>query len=136
VAAEPLAVKESTAMPNKSDNSPTDLEWEARTLCSDEDCIGVIGPEGRCLECGRVYDGDLPENIDVVMPPSEEEDGAGVENGVEADASDGVAPASETERQDADDEWAHRRLCEDENCIGVIGPDGRCMECGRKVGKS
>lgn len=28
-------------------------------------------------------------------------------------------------------EWNQRRLCSDENCIGVIGPDGRCKECGR-----
>ena len=30
-----------------------------------------------------------------------------------------------------DDHWANRRLCPDGNCIGVIGPDGRCKECGR-----
>jgi len=28
-------------------------------------------------------------------------------------------------------DWENRRLCSDENCIGVIGPDGRCKECGR-----
>ncbi len=28
-------------------------------------------------------------------------------------------------------EWADRRLCSDGNCIGVIGPDGRCKECGK-----
>jgi hypothetical protein len=28
-------------------------------------------------------------------------------------------------------EWDRRRLCSDENCIGVIGPDGRCKECGK-----
>ena len=37
-----------------------DLEWEKRTLCSDGNCIGVIGADGRCKECGKVYDGDLP----------------------------------------------------------------------------
>jgi hypothetical protein len=30
-----------------------------------------------------------------------------------------------------DSGWASRRLCSDENCIGVIGPDGRCKECGK-----
>ena len=32
---------------------------------------------------------------------------------------------------DAAAEWADRRLCSDGNCIGVIGPDGRCKECGK-----
>lgn len=32
---------------------------------------------------------------------------------------------------DAAAEWADRRLCSDGNCIGVIGPDGRCNECGK-----
>ena len=30
--------------------------WEERILCSDESCIGVIGADGRCKECGRPYD--------------------------------------------------------------------------------
>ncbi|MDR1111714.1 MAG: zinc ribbon domain-containing protein [Deltaproteobacteria bacterium] len=25
----------------------------ARQLCSDESCIGIIGPDGVCTECGR-----------------------------------------------------------------------------------
>jgi len=31
--------------------------WEERRLCSDESCIGVIGPDGRCKECGRPAEG-------------------------------------------------------------------------------
>jgi hypothetical protein len=31
----------------------TDRDWENRVLCSDESCIGVIGPDGRCKECGK-----------------------------------------------------------------------------------
>ena len=30
-------------------------EWDDRTLCSDENCIGVIGPDGRCRECGKAH---------------------------------------------------------------------------------
>jgi hypothetical protein len=40
------------------------------------------------------------------------------------DAEAGPAPVH-------DAEWDNRRLCSDENCIGVIGPDGRCKECGK-----
>ena len=38
---------------SESDNS----DWENRILCSDESCIGVIGPDGRCKECGKPYEG-------------------------------------------------------------------------------
>ena len=30
-------------------------DWENRVLCSDESCIGIIGPDGRCKECGKPY---------------------------------------------------------------------------------
>lgn len=30
-------------------------DWDQRVLCSDGDCIGVIGPDGRCKECGKPY---------------------------------------------------------------------------------
>jgi len=36
--------------------SDADLEWEQRKLCVDESCIGVIGPDGRCKECGKPYE--------------------------------------------------------------------------------
>jgi hypothetical protein len=28
--------------------------WEARTLCPDGSCIGVIGPDGHCGVCGKI----------------------------------------------------------------------------------
>ena len=34
-----------------------DDSWENRTLCLDESCIGVIGPDGRCKVCGKPYPG-------------------------------------------------------------------------------
>ncbi len=34
---------------------------------------------------------------------------------------------------DPDDPFADRVLCSDEACIGVIGPDGRCKECGKPL---
>jgi hypothetical protein len=33
-------------------------DWESRVLCSDGNCIGVIGPDGRCKECGKPYEGE------------------------------------------------------------------------------
>ena len=42
-------------MKDKNPKSKLDIEWENRKLCSDESCIGVIGPDGRCKECGLPY---------------------------------------------------------------------------------
>ena len=116
---------------SKSDKSQADQEWEARTLCSDDGCIGIIGPDGRCLECGRPYDGDLPENFAAATSPLEtaaDEKQADEANDAIAPHTAGLAPETP---QAVDDEWAARELCPDESCIGVIGPDGRCLECGR-----
>ncbi len=47
-------------------------------------------------------------------------------------------PMEADERRNGDDpveddtsQWSRRRLCSDGNCIGVIGADGRCKECGK-----
>lgn len=105
----------------------TDVDWDNRVLCSDESCIGVIGADGRCKECGRLYEGELP----VSESPAEDipVDEAADETEPQQDpAPETAAPESETD--DADD-WDKRTLCIDESCIGVVGPDGRCKECGK-----
>ncbi|MDD5459950.1 MAG: hypothetical protein PHF37_11225 [Phycisphaerae bacterium] len=91
-------------------------DWDKRILCSDESCIGIIGPDGKCKECGKPYDGKLPvepvvENIQAVTAESPKE--------VSADAES--------------DDWGNRVLCSDESCIGVIGADGKCKECGKPL---
>ena len=47
---------------NERATAPTDIEWKHRVLCSDGNCIGVIGPDGSCKECGKKYEGTLPED--------------------------------------------------------------------------
>lgn len=91
-------------------------DWEKRILCSDESCIGTIGPDGKCKECGKAYKGELPASHGIVSskPIAEE-------------AQKTEATASE------DDDWGKRVLCSDESCIGVIGPDGKCKECGKPL---
>ena len=42
--------------PADDDESPVD--FASRKLCSDGTCIGVIGPDGRCKECGKPYTGE------------------------------------------------------------------------------
>lgn len=114
-------------MPMGKGKTDLDLEWESRTLCSDENCIGVIGENGRCKECGKTFDGEPPameegmsERASVSEP---EENEAAISEPHEAAISEGT--------EDIDSEWKNRRLCGDGNCIGVIGADGRCKECGK-----
>lgn len=104
-----------------------DLEWEKRTLCSDGNCIGVVGADGRCKECGKAYDGDLP--VKGEGEPEEEPDTDSAKD--EAVVSDHQEQTITEEDADIDSEWEKRRLCSDGNCIGVIGADGRCKECGK-----
>ncbi|MCP4748849.1 MAG: hypothetical protein GY874_22365 [Desulfobacteraceae bacterium] len=114
--------------------SRKDMGWENRVLCSDGNCIGVIGPDGRCKECARVYEGELPESL--------KQNGGSHESGEnriresaawpEKTDQDSIEKDEEAlqENVNSDDQWHQRRLCSDGNCIGVIGPDGRCKECG------
>ncbi|MCG6909883.1 MAG: hypothetical protein LJE94_07130 [Deltaproteobacteria bacterium] len=114
-------------MNEKNKRSQADIEWENRTLCSDESCIGVIGPDGRCKECGLPFDGEFTP----LQPVDETGDAsAGPEENATADRGDDTAEDFE---EDMDVEWENRTLCSDESCIGVIGPDGRCKECGRPL---
>jgi hypothetical protein len=90
-------------------------DWEKRILCSDESCIGVIGGDGKCRECGKAYEGALPEGS----------------------AADSVQDTVPEEQKSADEhpdhDWDNRVLCLDESCIGVIGADGKCKECGKPL---
>ena len=108
----------------------SDSEWEQRVLCSDGNCIGIIGADGRCKECGLPYDGELPSPVADTPAADDEVDGSSSEQPMtEADArvDDDAADGSDG----TDDSWDNRTLCADESCIGIIGPDGRCKECGR-----
>ena len=108
----------------------SEKEWEQRTLCSDGSCIGIIGADGRCKECGLPYDG---EPSSPVADANTEDDFMG---GIPADQqktveTEPVGDASVIISDEPDDAWENRTLCVDESCIGVIGPDGRCKECGK-----
>lgn len=94
------------------------IDWDARVLCSDESCIGTIGPDGKCRECGKPYEGVLPE-------------GHGQETVKVAAVEETTSVA--TQDADPDDNWDERVLCSDGACIGVIGQDGKCKECGKPL---
>lgn len=94
------------------------IDWDKRVLCSDESCIGTIGPDGKCRECGKPYEGILPE-------------GHGNDDAPESMTEASAKVSAET--AESDDEWDKRVLCSDGACIGVIGPDGKCKECGKPL---
>jgi hypothetical protein len=106
-----------------------ELAWQKRILCSDETCIGVIGPDGRCKECGQPYQGDLDQDAtDPHLDPDEEL--------LEAEDPELVAVVENPDREEntiSDEDWEKRILCSDESCIGVIDSDGRCKECGKPM---
>jgi hypothetical protein len=121
-------------MSDGDDARNTDSDWENRVLCSDESCIGTIGPDGRCNECGRPYEGQLPGGRDPVRNDQEAAPSDEDRRDDALDTGTGVPDergAEKSRATPADDEWERRTLCVDENCIGVIGPDGRCKECGK-----
>ena len=117
--------------------SDTDLEIDEldddRELCPDGACIGVIGPDGRCKECGKKGSG-APK----AAKPAAARTGAAANDEevlYEDDdpragqvASAGGGAASEDDESFDDD----RRLCPDGACIGVLGSDGVCKECGAR----
>jgi hypothetical protein len=94
-------------------------DWEKRILCSDESCIGTIGSNGKCRECGRVYEGELPSEYNIKKTETVPLD----------------KPKQDSEKSEPDDDWDKRVLCSDESCIGVIGSDGKCKECGKPLSK-
>ena len=123
-----------TEIPNEDERetSLSDTDWDNRILCSDDNCIGVIGPDGHCKECGKKYEGSLPEaGAADKKNLSEGEDGSRETADIDAQpqSSADITSAEKTESGD----WANRQLCGDGNCIGVIGPDGRCNECGKAL---
>ena len=102
----------------------TDSDWDRRVLCSDGNCIGVVGDDGHCKLCGLKYEGTLKNfssDLPSTPPPSDE---------TETVYDEDVEVAGD-EIDESEDEWENRILCIDEGCIGVVGPDGRCKECGK-----
>lgn len=116
-------------METKDGKNRIDSGWENRTLCRDGNCIGVIGDDGRCKECGLPYEGELPGKTGPTI-----ESPAAPDTSAQPDAF--AEPEQPTDSDNAtEDKWENRILCPDGNCIGVIGPDGKCKECGRPAEK-
>lgn len=124
--------------PSEAEAAPDDSDWDRRILCSDGNCIGVIGPDGRCKECGKPYEGELPEResrdseAPATSPPADKPEEKSEANEAASGQTDDGPDDSTSDESD----WDRRVLCSDGNCIGVIGPDGRCTECGKPYNPS
>ena len=122
-----------TEIPQENEHEDTadaDIEWDNRILCSDGNCIGVIGADGRCKECGKEHEGPLPKTIAI----EKEDEIVDQDEELAAEAGEINAPnESPPDESPVDDDWENRVLCSDSNCIGVIGPDGKCKECGKPM---
>jgi hypothetical protein len=114
----------------------SDDEWDRRVLCSDGNCIGIIGADGRCKTCGKSYEGELPLSETDFKTIADDEASESMDAEPEADrSSDPVEEPFVDDDRPADGDWENRTLCIDESCIGVVGPDGRCKECGKPYPK-
>jgi len=94
--------------------SETSFDPARRRLCPDGSCVGLVGDDGRCRVCGR----------------TESEAAAG--EAVAAPALGGDDEAGEPAAAAAGGFDSSRRLCDDGNCVGVVGDDGVCRVCGRR----
>lgn len=50
------------AEPGTAEEDEGPIDFDNRKLCSDGTCIGVIGSDGRCKECGKPYSGEPEED--------------------------------------------------------------------------
>ncbi|MCK4817901.1 J domain-containing protein [bacterium] len=92
--------------------SDSDIDWEHRILCGDESCTGIIDSDGRCTECGKAFEESKAEAKANTKRKSREE---------------------HTDYESEHIDLENRVLCVDGKCIGIIGPDGRCTVCGKRL---
>lgn len=100
-------------------------EWEQRTLCPDESCLGVLGTDGCCRLCGLRGDLSLPPGHVVRIAGTDLADPA-------PDAQAAPSQRSTSDEHDRDD-FDARALCERDDCIGVLDVDGVCKVCGLRA---
>lgn len=112
------------------------FEPEQRFLCVNDLCIGLVGSDSCCRICHRLN----PEaKAYAAAQPAVSALVAAVEQQVEPklDAASNASPSApdlpdhDAASSEASDDFAERLLCSDPTCIGVLGSDGHCRECGK-----
>jgi hypothetical protein len=119
------------------DTNPTEaFDPTRRKLCADGTCIGVIGDDGRCGECGRTEaqaeagEARLKDGAEVV--DSDDAHGGSQLGDVGAISDVGIEDAGLGAAASTGFDPTTRRLCDDGSCVGVVGDDGVCRVCGRR----
>lgn len=112
--------------------SADEFNLEERVLCSDDNCIGLIGSDGRCKECGALYTGSepLPNSTGDVSRENEPR----IDHSPPTEPGGTAAELSEPEEDRYGEE--ERICCSDDTCVGIIGPDGVCGTCGKSTSSS
>ena len=112
-----------STVPSIPDAPIEDDDFAARVLCTDPLCIGLVGADGRCAECGA--EGPVltdEQRAQMVRAAAEAQADVPVQAVREAlETAAGGAP---------EDAFDDRQLCPDAGCIGILGDDGRCKVCG------
>jgi hypothetical protein len=100
-----------------------EFDPDSRRLCPDDNCIGVIGPDGKCKVCGT-------ESPDGPPPPSAT--GTAPEKAAKApEKKPEPKPLPKGKGEASGFDPDDRVLCSDGCCTGLIGPDGKCKVCGK-----
>lgn len=111
-----------------SEHEPEPFDAHSRRLCPDGECVGLIGPDGHCRVCGS-FDPDGARGLG----PATFAGGCAGEDEYEPEASGHHTGEHEEGSLTTSSDFDSRSLCPDGACVGVLGADGRCKECGRSV---
>lgn len=127
----------------KGDMMPAPEGFEDRRLCPDGACIGLLDQDGRCRQCGTIggpathrADGAQESNRQSGAPlPARIGNDSDRDIDIDSIDTDIAVSANgnltgDTESTDESKQFDDRRLCSDGACIGLIGSDGHCRECG------
>lgn len=115
--------------------------FAGRELCPDGACIGLIGADGLCRECGRVGASAVSDprlrflDTDSALQSDDAAQAPAAGDAPRAAAGPSSEAVPGADLRDSPGEWApgefeNRLLCPDGACIGVVGEDGKCKECG------
>ena len=117
------------------DEEDEDGDLGDRVLCVDGACIGVVGADGRCKVCGTVNPDYEPPGTAADTSADLEDEGDESDEDEDEDGDEDGDEDEETSGAGLDDplDFENRVLCSDGACVGVIGSDGRCRECGKPL---
>lgn len=125
----------------------TAFDPKRRRLCPDGACVGVIGPDGKCRECGRADAGGASAagagdaGMSAVDVQAHDSDYDSLRDHDHVQVHDHDDDVDGEVSRDVDGKAANgagkfdprRKLCTDGTCLGVIGPNGECPVCGTRA---